>query len=129
MATNFEKICGWLLVVAGLALIIYSVRTSYGYFTGEGQFPALVETVAKSADPAGTADTANNVDLADPKAVQEMMQVQVQNSVDKTIGSMIPDGSIVKMLNAAIWSVFATFLVYAGAKISEIGVKLLNAKP
>lgn len=129
MSINFEKVSGWVILFAGLALIVYSARTSYGYFTGESQFPALVQTAAKSVEPEDNADNSKNIDLADSRAVREMMQIQVQTSVDKTVNSMIPDGSIVKMLNAAIWSIFATFLVYAGAKISEIGVKLLVAKP
>jgi hypothetical protein len=129
MAINYVKLCGWLILVAGLALIVYSVKTSYSYFTGKAEFPVLVEAPTVS-NGSGTENSGNsNVDLADPQAVQAMMQVQIQGSVDKTINNMVPSGSIAKMINAAIWSVFATFLVYAGAKISEIGVKMLTAKP
>jgi hypothetical protein len=127
MAINFEKVCGWVLVFAGLALIVYSVRTSYGYFTGKSLFPALVQAVAFQ-DKISDAGSASEIDLTDQKAVQQMMQVQVQTSIDKTVSGMIPAGSIVVVINAAIWSVFATFLVYAGAKISEVGIKLLAAK-
>jgi len=126
MSINFVKTVGWLLLFAGLGLIVHSVTVSYDYFTKKAAFPALIEAPV-ALDQIASAPGAT-VDLADPKAVQAMMQAQVQNSVNQTINNLVPGGSVVKLLNAAIWSVFATFLVYAGAKISQIGASMLVTK-
>jgi hypothetical protein len=126
MAINSVKFFGWFLVAAGLALIVHSVTVSYDYFTAKAEFPALIKDIPEIGDASPTPQS--SVDLANSQEVQAMMQEQIQNSVNETIGGLVPAGSLAKMLNAAIWSVFATFLVYAGAKISQIGVMMLAAK-
>ena len=127
MEINHVKLCGWVLLFAGLGLIIHSVSTSYNYFTAKAEFPVLIVRPTPPSKVAavigGTADPTNT------EAVQALIQTQIQNSVDQTLGNMISAGSVATMLNAAIWSIFATFLVYAGAMISGIGVKMLTGQP
>jgi hypothetical protein len=41
---------------------------------------------------------------------------------------MLPDDAIAKMLNILSWSIFGTFLIFAGGKISWLGVQLLSVK-
>ena len=127
MKINYVIPCGWVLLFAGLGLIICSVNTSYNYFMAKAQFPAVIGQPAAQNKVVETG--AGTADLTDNQAVQALLQTQIQNSVDQTLGNMIPAGSVAVMLNAAIWSVFATFLVYAGVRISGIGVKMLTGQP
>ncbi len=125
MAINPLKIFGWVLLAAGLVLIAYSVKTSYSYFSGHSKFPPLVKD---SAMPENNAAQSPVVNIDDAQAVSAMIQLQVQTSVNKAVGEMVPAGSVAELFNASIWTLFATMMIYAGAKISEIGAKLLSAK-
>ncbi|MCU0653211.1 MAG: hypothetical protein MUD10_03040 [Candidatus Pacebacteria bacterium] len=108
-----KKIAGWLIVVAGLFLIGVTISSTYAYFTGTSEFPSVFKTGTVLESSNGT-----------PSSTQDP-QAQVQQAVNQAVGNILPAGSVDKTLNMVSWSVFATFLVYAGAKIAEIGIKLL----
>jgi len=51
-----------------------------------------------------------------------MMQLMVQEQLT----SLISKESILNLLNITVYSLFAFILIFGGAKISEIGIKLLK---
>ena len=119
-----KKIVGWVLVAVGLLAIGQAINLSYQFFTGKAEFPAIFKAPVAAVGVAAKVDQ-NNVAVS-AADVQAQMQQAVSQATAQAVNGMIPLGSMEKLLNAIMWSVFATFLVYAGAKISEIGVKLIS---
>lgn len=125
MNANFmgRVVVGWILIIVGLAVIGQTINNSYKYFTGRADFPAVFTNLAANSvlDSKITA-------AADSQNLQEMAQAQIQQSMNQAIGNILPADSITKLLNIIVWSIFATFLVYAGAKIASLGIQLLSLK-
>ncbi|MFZ3074118.1 MAG: hypothetical protein WA093_03255 [Minisyncoccales bacterium] len=111
-----KKIIGWIVVIVGLVIIGQAVNSSYQFFTAKADFPAIFK-IAPSQTPAPQVSQSGALSQVD-------IQVQMQQATNQAIGNMVPADAINKLLNAIAWSMFATFLVYSGAKIAEIGVKL-----
>lgn len=119
---QYKKIAGWLVVISGIAIIATTITDSYSFFTAQRDFPQVFKPAATSA----AANTENPAPMPDgAQAQQEYLQNQMQKAVNQSLASILPAESIFKMLNAVCWSVFASFLVFAGAKLAEVGVKLL----
>lgn len=120
-----KKIIGWVLVAAGLLVIGQAINLSYRFFTAKADFPAIFKApLLAQAVVVPTADQ-NKVATSVVDA-QAQMQQAIGQATAQAVNGMIPLGSMEKLLNAIMWSVFATFLVYAGAKVAEIGVKLIS---
>lgn len=117
---NPKNIFGWILLVAGLFVVGGAINSSYQYFTAKANFPAVFKISAVASD--GTITSGQK----SVTATQTDVQVQLQQATNKAIADMFPADSVSKLLNAISWSMFAAFLVYAGSKIAEIGIKLIS---
>jgi hypothetical protein len=117
---TLKIIIGWVLVVAGLAVIGQTINSSYQFFSAKSEFPMIFKTMAAASQiltaPAATQNP------------QELAQAQVQQSMNQALGNVLPADSITKLLNIIAWSIFATLLVYAGGRIASLGIQLLAAK-
>ena len=104
-----KKILALTLIIIGLAVIFYSLYASFNIFTGKVGAPEIFQTppVTKSV---GSQD----------------IQSQLQNMISEQLKGMLPLDSITTFLNLASWSIFAGILVFGGAQISGLGIKLLN---
>ncbi|UMX47394.1 MAG: hypothetical protein L7H18_03005 [Candidatus Nealsonbacteria bacterium DGGOD1a] len=117
---NAKKIIGWVLLAVGLAVIAWTVNTSYRYFTAKADFPPVFNFgenrgTAKSQSP----DTAN-------LNVEAQMQLAMSQATQEAVANLLPAQEIAKLLNVIVWSMFAAFMVYAGFKIAEIGIKIIS---
>lgn len=124
MSTNstFKVIIGWVLVFAGLAVIGQAVNSSYQYFSAKADFPAIIKT-ANTVEPV---ESRIKDSLAmDADAAQKQ---QMQQSLNLALGNILPTESVTETLNAIIWSIFATFLVFSGGKITSLGIQFLSSK-
>jgi len=126
MSVNAKLIIGWLIIVAGLAVIGVAISTSFQYFTAKAEFPQVFKQPA--VQTAATASGQANSNNLSPEQAQQVMQNQIQQSVGQAVGGLLPEGGLTKLLNIVVWVIFATFLVFAGAKLSGVGIKLLVAK-
>lgn len=137
MSFNFSKIAAWLIVVAGLAIIFWSVTSSTDFFMGKKDFPQVfkaptpvAETVSQQPAASKTKTTAATALTAE--ALQQQMQESMQESIKQTMGdaisNMMPTDSVIKILNMSSWVAFASFLVFAGAQIAGVGAKILVNK-
>jgi hypothetical protein len=108
-----KTIFGWLLIIAGLAVIGVVLYFSYAIFTGKMQPPNIFKPENNQAAltmPINQQDLQNSID----EAVKE----QIQN--------IVPPEFINQLFNLIAWSVFACIAILGGAKISAIGIKMLK---
>lgn len=110
---KIKKIIGWFLLVIGLIIIFGSLYFSFNIFTNRNEAPEIFKM--EKAD-----EKIENVDLAElsPEAMQEIIEEQVKN--------IIPPEIINKLLNLISWSIFAGILVFAGSRVSGIGIRLMQ---
>jgi hypothetical protein len=112
---NISKtIVGWVLLVAGVALIVWALVASYNIFLGKNQIPGIFteQNMPKvsSTDLSQTSDT----------------QAQLQKMLQEQLKNLIPADAISKILNLSVWSLLAFIFIFAGTKIAELGIKLLK---
>ena len=104
-----KKILALALIIIGLAVIFYGLYSSFNIFTGKEGAPEIFKTP-----------------LAQKSVASQDVQGQLQNMVSEQLKGMLPVDSIATLLNLMSWSVFAGILIFGGAQISGLGVKLLT---
>ena len=113
---NIERILGFVLLVVGVGLILYSLFASYGIFTGSQEAPEIF------SDPVG-----NEIETsADEATASADVQQQLQSLMQEQLKGILPEGTIPKTLNLFAWSIFTGILIFGGGQIAGIGVKLLR---
>jgi hypothetical protein len=113
---TLNKIIGYILLVAGLLLILFSVYQSYNIYTGKSSAPLVFQVPSAEALSSGAGQN-----------VAQQIQDQINQSVQKQINQILPSATIAKILNLAVWSFLVFILIFAGGTISGIGVKLIKA--
>jgi len=111
------------MLVVGLLIIVQAINLSYNYFTAKAQLPAVFNIPAGQAAAVETKTAAPAESAAD---IQAQLQETMSKATNQAVANILPVETINKLLNAICWSIFATFLVYAGSKISEIGLKMIS---
>ena len=110
-----QKILGFFLLAAGIAIILYSLFSSYLIFTGSNEAPELfLITQEETADPSFSIGSL------------EDLQNQLPDLFGQQLQGFLPAGTIPQMLNFALWSIFASLLLFGGSLIAGIGVKLVK---
>jgi len=93
-----KKTLGILLLCLGLVVIFYGLYSSFNIFTGKTAPPGIFTFKEKESQDA---------------------QVQILKEI-------LPTESLPMFLNLISWSIFAGILVFGGAQIASLGIKLLN---
>lgn len=137
MSTTSNKVIGYSLLAIGLIVIFWSIFASYSIFTAKKEVPKVF-----SYNNEGIVDFDNNVDnveetnidkskLTDPnylKNLEAEQKAQVESAIKDQISSqikeVIPEEFILKILNLFSWSLLAFILIFAGSKISGLGIEL-----
>ena len=94
-------IFGWVLIVAGVVIIGWTIYSSHNVFTGKAPAPTIFEmpkTVAKTAAPKGSI------------ASLEDIQGQLQTMLGDQLKGLLPSDTIPKILNLTIWGILAWLL-------------------
>lgn len=105
-----KAIIGWFLIVLGIVVIIWSISSTYYNFTGQSEFPQMFE------------DSQN----VNQEKASGSIEDQIGSIVGEQIKNMLPSGTLPKMLNMVSWTMFVTFLVFAGSKMAGLGINLLR---
>jgi len=106
-----KQIIGYILLVAGLVIIIGTLWQSFMIFTNKASAPLVFKTSAVFS----SVKTGND------------FQSQIINmAVQQQLSQMLSPESITKILNLASWSILAGVLIFGGGVISSIGTKLLK---
>ncbi len=106
------KIFGWILLLAGLAIIVYPLYSSYSIFTAQKPAPEIFEIVEEES----------------PQQGEGQMEEMIEEQLKGVIGKMLPADSIPKLLNLMSWSIFAGILIFGGSKISGLGIRLIRKR-
>jgi hypothetical protein len=107
----FKQIVGWFLLLVGICIIAYGLYDSFNIFTGEKEAPVVFFL-----------EKGNVVPSSDQGGVEEQMKQMVQEQLDK----ILPSSFIFRILNLATWSIFVGILIFGGAQISSLGIKLIK---
>jgi len=104
------KIFGWVLLIIGVAIIIWTLYSSYNIFTGKTNIPESFsspkETYQKPA---------------------EGIEAQMREMMGEQLKAILPVDTFPKLLNLIIWAILAGILTFGGAQISSIGIKLIKS--
>ena len=106
------KILGWVLLLAGVLIIFWTLYSSYNIFTGGVVIPEIFEMGDGEALP--------------QKEEVEDLQAQMEKIIGEQLKELIPADTIPKMLNLGIWAMLAGILIFGGAQISNLGIKLIK---
>jgi hypothetical protein len=128
MNFNFGKLSAWLIVIAGLSVIAWTIFSSCSFFTGQKSFPQVFRPVASEEIQEDAQKKTAIILPKDTTEAQVFLQSQAQQLAAESISKLFPAESVFQFLNMTSWIAFASFLVFAGAQIAGIGVKLLVNK-
>ncbi len=112
-----SKIVGWVLLFVGLAVISYSVLSSYNIFIGKASAPMIFKAAEKVEIPTVKEK------VTDPMA---QLEQTMGEKFQEELKAMIPTDFLTKILNLISWSTFALILIFAGTQISGLGIKLIK---
>jgi hypothetical protein len=106
-----KHIIGYILLGMGVLLMGYALMSSYSIFSGNTEPPEIFEEPTVQQQKFSGSQTAE-------QQVDAMLQQQ--------LAKILPQDTISKTLNLFTWSVFAGLLIFGGAQIASIGIKLLR---
>ncbi len=112
------RIFGWLLLIAGIAVIGWVLMSSYNIFTAKAQLPEFFEMGTEE----GVLTQAGTTGELTPEDIQS----QMQQMIGEQIKGLLPVNTIPKLLNLAIWSILAGLLIFGGGQIAGLGIKLIK---
>jgi len=108
---KFSKIAGWLLLIAGVSIILWTLYSSYNIFTVEAQVPEIF----KMEEP--TADSQTS-----PGQIEDV----IEGLVGEQLKKILPLELLPRLLNLMAWSIFAGIAIFGGSQISNLGIKLIK---
>jgi hypothetical protein len=109
MKTN--QIIGWLLLALGIAIIFYSIFSSFNIFTGKTAAPQIFKSEVQKTSLSQKGGS---------------LESQFQEMIREQLKGFIPADTLPKILNLVVWSIFAWILIMAGGQIAGLGIKLLK---
>jgi len=113
---KLPRAVGWLLLVAGLAIIFYTLFSSYNIFTAKSSAPLIFVPAEKESSVKKGKTTASALQ---PEAL-------LGEKMAEELKAMLPADVLPKMLNLVSWSIFASLLIFGGTQISGLGIKLIK---
>ena len=111
------KIFGWLLLLAGVVIIGWTLYSSYNIFTGKSAVPEIFELPKEEVK--APAPTGKITEIQD-------IQAQLQQMLGEQLKGILPLDILPKMLNLGVWGMLAGILIFGGAQISSLGIKLIK---
>lgn len=117
---SINKIIGWIFIFLGIVIILYTVFSSFNIFTGNKEAPEIFSISLEQISKRHEKDIDLNQDI------EKQAENQAKEIIKEQLSEMIPSGSFSKTFNLISWSIFSGILIFAGSKISEIGVKLVK---
>ena len=111
------KIFGWVLLIAGIILIGWTLLSTYNIFTGERPAPEIFKVAEKEAILP---------EKGKVKGLETMLEEKMKEMMGEQLKEIFPTEFIPKLLNLIVWSILAGILIFGGAQISSFGIKLIK---
>jgi hypothetical protein len=114
---SLTKAIGWIVFLAGILIIFFTLYRSYNIFTGKIPPPEFfkVETKKETVLPKKKI----------PTSLEEVQQ-QVGEILAEQLKEIFPQEALTKISNLIVWSILAGILIFGGSQISSLGIKLLK---
>ena len=109
------KIIGLLLLLLGVAIILYTIYNSYQIFTAKTAAPEIFKQFAVKLN-GNQNDT--GLDLGGNLDINKIIGSQVEQ--------LLPTGSVTDILNLVSWSILAGIMIFGGGQVGILGIKLLK---
>lgn len=106
-----KKFSGWILLGAGLFIIVWSLYSSYNIFTAKTLAPEIF-LVEEESEPLSK-ETGGMDQL-----LKQMMGEQLKG--------IFPTDYLSQLMNLVSWSIFAGILIFGGSQIAGLGIKLIK---
>lgn len=117
METQIKRVLGVIIIFSGLVMFYWSISESYYYFTAQKEFP---QVFADSVIDNLTNQTNSGLNLQDQ--IKTLIEQQIGEQMDR----LVPENTVTKFLNISVWSIFAFFLISAGARAVTMGREFLK---
>ena len=113
------KIVGWVTFLAGILIILFALYSSYNIFTGKSSVPGFfkIEEMVTQSSPSQKGKL--------PTSPEELQQ-EIGKMIGEQLKGILPVDTLPKILNLFVWSTLAWILIFGGAQISGLGIKLLK---
>lgn len=114
---NYTKVIGWILLLAGAALIGWILLSSYNIFTGKTEAPIIFK--AETEEKSALSETKN-------LSIQAEIQKEMEKMIGEQLKGLLPFDTLPRLLNLTVWTMLAWILIFGGAQISGLGIKLIK---
>ena len=107
-----EKIFGWILLVAGLGIILWTLYFSFQVFKGKEPPPEIFRP--KTGKISKSLKKSSN------------LEEKFQQKIAETFKEALPIKEIYKFLNLISFSIFSGIFIFGGSQIATLGIKLIK---
>lgn len=115
MSKTIQKISGWVLLLSGVAIVFWSLYSSYNIFNGKRPAPEIFKTEAQKPEQTKEA-----------RGVEAQLEAKAKEIVSEQLKEMIPVGALTMSFNLAAWTGLATILIIGGSQLAGLGIRLLK---
>lgn len=115
MNKKLQKFIGWALLFAGVAIIFWSLYSSYNIFSNKVPAPEIFKIEEEKA-----------VSQKKAQGLEAQMEEKVKEMLGEQFKAILPADSIPKLLNLISWSVLAGILIFGGSQLAGVGIRLLR---
>jgi len=112
-----QNLIGWVLLLAGLVAILWTVYSSYNIFTAKASAPEIFKIEIEIQNQSAKGKTLTT---------QEELQKEMEKLISEQLKGLLPVNTLPKLLNLISWSIFAGILILAGAQTSGLGIKMIS---
>lgn len=111
----FQKFFGWALLFVGVAIIFWSLYSSYNIFTNKAPGPEIFKIEEKKP-----------VTQKKVQGLEAQLEEKVKEAIGEQFKQIIPTDFLPKLFNLISWSIFAGILIFGGGQIAGIGIKMIK---
>ncbi len=119
-----SQAAGWLLLVLGIGIILWTLYSSYNIFTGNVPIPEVFkmeQSIGQAVESPNQPEAQKQKLDAPQDQIEQMLQEQIKNILPS-----IPNNTITTFLNLSSWSMLAWLMIFGASRISSIGIKLIK---
>lgn len=106
--TTTNKTIGYILLAAGLLLIILPLYQTYNIFSGKSLPPQIFKNE-------------NQLELH-----QNVSQYDFQKQIENSFMKVLPVDAINQTINLVAWGILTSIFIFGGNRIAQIGIKLIK---